>query len=194
MQIAQINVLDYHAGDTIVLDGLVLTGRDRFHKHIHDGGALPADIDLSQAALYHCGPVIIPAPVDAAHPAGWHIVAAGPTTSSREEPYEADLIASSGLRIIIGKGGMGAQTLAACKAHGCIYVQAVGGAAAQIASTVQAVERVDFLDEFGPAEAMWHLRVKQFTGIVGMDAYGQSIYQQVQDASCQQLNRLLAKV
>lgn len=189
MDLNDLDVRTLHVGDTVTLSGLIITGRDRFHKYMHDGGTLPPDIDLSRVALYHCGPIVM-----ATAEGGWHVVAAGPTTSSREEPYEADLIVQHGLRIIIGKGGMGAKTLAACQKYGCIYVQAVGGAAAQIASTITAVEGVDYLDTFGDAEAMWRFRVKDFTGIVGMDTHGQSLFDTIKAQSAIQLDILLNQV
>lgn len=186
MDIATLDVRSLRLGETLLLDGLVHTGRDRLHKHLHDGGALPLGVDFRTSALYHCGPVMVP------EGSGWRMVAGGPTTSSREEPYEADVIARFGLRLIIGKGGMGAQTLAACQAHGCVYLQAVGGAATFIANAVERVEGVDFLDAFGAAEAMWHLRVHGFPVTVAMDAHGNSLYNRIAARSSERLAQLLA--
>lgn len=187
MDIATLDVRALRLGQALTLDGIVHTGRDRFHKYLHDGGTLPAHIDLATSALYHCGPVMVEMP-----DGGWKMVAGGPTTSSREEPYEADIIERFGLRLIIGKGGMGPATLEACKKYGCVYLQAVGGAATSIANAVEAVEGVDFLDAFGAAEAMWHLRVKNFPVTVAMDAHGNSLYDQVQSRSANRLAELLA--
>lgn len=186
MDIATLDVRALTLGETLSLDGIVHTGRDRFHKHLHDGGALPEGIDLSTSALYHCGPVMI------REGNQWKMVAGGPTTSSREEPYEADVIERFGLRLIIGKGGMGAKTLEACKRFGCVYLQAVGGAATSIAHAVEAVEGVDFLEDFGAAEAMWHLRVKGFKVTVAMDAHGNSLYDTVKAQAAERLEALLA--
>ena len=190
MDIATLDVRTLKLGETVLLDGIVHTGRDRFHKHLHDGGTLPEGIDLSTSAPYHCGPVMVQRET-AEGTLQWQMVAGGPTTSSREEPYEADVIARFGLRRIIGKGGMGAKTLEACRQYGCVYLQAVGGAATSIANAVECVEGVDFLEEFGAAEAMWHLRVRNFPVTVAMDAHGNSLYQQVQERSAQQLAELL---
>ena len=110
------------AGDVVSVNGIVWTGRDRFHKHFSDGGALP--VDFRDGALYHCGPVVVP-DGDA-----WRVVAAGPTTSVRENPYEPRFIAATGLSVVIGKGGMDERTLEACRRHGAVYLQAVGGAVA----------------------------------------------------------------
>ena len=163
------------AGDAVEIAGLVHTGRDKFHKHFADGGKL--SVDFRGGALYHCGPVVV------REGAGWRVVAAGPTTSVRENPYEPDFIAKTGVRVIIGKGGMDAATLAAMKRHGCVYVQAVGGAAAVSAEAVKRVAGVSLLEEFGAAEACWHFEVEGFRGVVAMDAAGRSLFDSVRTAS-----------
>ncbi len=170
------------AGDAVSIEGLVHTGRDKFHKWFADGH--PIAVDFKDGALYHCGPVVI------GQPGAWQVVAAGPTTSVRENPYEPDFIARSGVRLIIGKGGMDDATLAAMKKHGCVYIQAVGGAAALAAAAVQKVAGVSYLDEFGAAEACWHFEMKGFTGVVGMDAHGASLFAQVKAHSKTQLENL----
>ena len=114
---------------------------------------------------------------------GWKVVSAGPTTSVRENPYEPKFIASSGVRVIIGKGGMDAATLAAMKRHGCVYVKAVGGAGALYAASVKRVAGVDLLGEFGAAEACWHFEVEGFRGVVAMDARGNSLFDRVASSS-----------
>lgn len=171
------------AGDAVSITGIVHTGRDRFHKHFADGGKIA--VDFRDGALYHCGPVIV------REGGEWRVKAAGPTTSVRENPYEPAFIASSGVRVIIGKGGMDDATLAAMKKYGCIYVQAVGGAAAVSAAAVKRVAGVDFLDEFGAAEACWHLEVADFRGIVAMDTHGRSLFADVARSSAECAERLL---
>ena len=174
------------AGDAVSITGLVYTGRDKFHKYFADGGKPP--VDFRDGALYHCGPVVVR---DRGAGGGdWRVVAAGPTTSVRENPYEPSFIAKSGVRLVIGKGGMDAATLAAMKKHGCVYIQAVGGAAALSAAAVRRVAGVSFLDEFGAAEAVWHLEVEGFTGIVAMDARGCSLFEKVAEASSAEFRRL----
>lgn len=163
------------AGDAVSLSGLIHTGRDRFHKFFADGGRLP--VDFRDGALYHCGPVCVRGG------GGWKVVSAGPTTSVRENPYESAFIAASGVRVIIGKGGMDERTLAAMKRHGCIYVQAVGGAGAFYAASVKRVAGVDFLETFGAAEACWHFEVEDFRGVVAMDAHGRSLFSDVASAA-----------
>ena len=155
------------AGDAVSITGRLYTGRDKFHKFFADGGKLP--VDFRDGALYHCGPVVVENSV----------VAAGPTTSVRENPYEPDFIAKSGVRLIIGKGGMDAKTLAAMKKHGCVYIQAVGGGGAIYADAVKKVAGVSLLEEFGAAEAVWHFDVIDFRGVVAMDAHGVSLFDKV---------------
>jgi len=171
------------AGDAVRITGRIYTGRDKFHKYFAAGGSLP--IDFHDGALYHCGPVIVRSN------GGYRVMAAGPTTSVRENPYEPDFIARSGVRIIIGKGGMDAATLAAMKRCGCIYVQSVGGAAAVSAASVTRVAGVSLLEEFGAAEACWHFDVEDFRGVVAMDAHGVSLFDQVRDESERRLSELL---
>ncbi len=172
------------AGETVSISGLVYTGRDKFHKFFADGGALP--VDFRDGALYHCGPVVVK---DAR--GEWQVKAAGPTTSVRENPYEPNFIAKSGVRIIIGKGGMDAATLAAMKQHGCVYVQATGGAAAVSAAAVKRVAGVSMLEEFGAAEAVWHFEMENFTGVVAMDSHGVSLFDSVRESSRRKLDGLL---
>ena len=173
------------AGDAVSITGRLYTGRDKFHKFFADGGALP--VDFTDGALYHCGPVCVRGErVRGERVRGeevWKVVAAGPTTSVRENPYEPAFIAASGVRLVIGKGGMDAATLAAMKKHGCVYVQAVGGAGALYAAAVKKVAGVSLLKEFGAAEAVWHFDVVDFRGVVAMDAHGHSLFKDVNQAS-----------
>lgn len=167
------------AGDAVSINGRMYTGRDKFHKFFADGGQLP--VSFQDGALYHCGPVVVKAEKQGPRTGkmAWKVVAAGPTTSVRENPYEPAFIAASGVRLIIGKGGMDEATLAACKKYGCVYIQAVGGAGALYAESIRHVAGVSMLDEFGAAEAVWHFDVKNFTGIVAMDSHGRSLFAEV---------------
>jgi fumarate hydratase class I len=166
-------------GDVVLLSGVVHTGRDALHHHLMTNDP---PVSLRGGALYHCGPVALK------QGETWTINAAGPTTSSREEPYEADVIARFGLRAVIGKGGMGPRTLAALAEHGAVYLSAIGGAAQYYAGCIEAVEGVHLL-ELGVPEAMWHLRVKDFPAIVTMDAHGGSLHVDVESASARELAR-----
>jgi fumarate hydratase class I len=108
-------------GDVVIINGPMYTGRDAIHKHLseHD-----SPVDLNGQIIYHCGPVMMKD--DAGE---WHVRAAGPTTSIREEPYQGDIMKRFGIRAVIGKGGMGKKTLAALQEHGGVYLNAIGGAA-----------------------------------------------------------------
>lgn len=190
------------AGDAVSITGRLYTGRDKFHKFFADGGALP--VDFTDGALYHCGPVCVAKKEEGKRKkeegrrresagldepkVAWKVVAAGPTTSVRENPYEPAFIAASGVRLVIGKGGMDAATLAAMKKYGCVYVQAVGGAGALYAAAVKRVAGVSLLKEFGAAEAVWHFDVVDFRGVVAMDAHGRSLFDDVARASAKALD------
>jgi fumarate hydratase class I len=159
-------VRSLRVGDVVLISGEVFTGRDAVHAHLMKN---PPPVDLHGAVLYHCGPVMLKQGDE------WQVKAAGPTTSSREEPYQATVIEKYGVRAVIGKGGMGAKTLAALRKSGAVYLNAIGGAAQFYARTVEKVLGVHLM-EFGIPEAMWHLRVKNFAAIVTMDANGNSLH------------------
>jgi fumarate hydratase class I len=163
-------------GDVVLISGRMFTGRDAVHSYLmkHD-----APVDLQGSVLYHCGPVVVK---DEAAPAGWRVTAAGPTTSIREEPYQGDIIKRYGVRVVIGKGGMGAKTLAAMKEQGAVYLNAIGGAAQFYARSIKQVDGVSLL-EFGTPEAMWHLTVEDFPAIVTMDAHGNSLHKDIEQES-----------
>ncbi len=167
-------------GDVVLIRGEVFTGRDAVHAHLMKN---PPPVDLRGAVLYHCGPVMLK------EGERWVVKAAGPTTSIREEPYQADVIRKYGVRAVIGKGGMGAKTLAALKECGAVYLNAIGGAAQYYARTVEKVLDVHLM-EFGIPEAMWHLRVNDFAAIVTMDAHGNSLHADVEKATGEALAAL----
>jgi fumarate hydratase class I len=175
---AQVRAL--RVGDVVLVNGEMFTGRDNVHAYLMKN---PPPVDLRGAALYHCGPVMLK------DGEGWKVKAAGPTTSSREEPYQADVIRRYGLRAVIGKGGMGAKTLAALKECGAVYLNGIGGAAQYYARTVEQVLGVHLM-EFGIPEAMWHIRVKNFAAIVTMDAQGNSLHADVERVTGQTLSEL----
>ncbi len=167
-------------GDIVLLSGDMYTGRDAVHSYLIKN---PAPVNLSGAALYHCGPVALK------KNGGWAITAAGPTTSIREEPYQADVIKRFGIRAVIGKGGMGERTLAGLKESGAVYLNAIGGAAQYYSRCILRVKGVHLL-EFGVPEAMWHIEVKDFPAIVTMDANGNSLHADVEKASAAVLSKL----
>ncbi|WP_124727016.1 fumarate hydratase [Staphylospora marina] len=168
-------------GDVVILNGLIHTGRDALHKHLMDHDS---PVDLNGGVIYHCGPVMLKD-----KDGKWQVKAAGPTTSIREEPYQADIIKKFGIRAVVGKGGMGKKTLEGLKEHGAVYLNAIGGAAQYYAECISDVEGVHFM-EFGIPEAMWHLRVKKFAAIVTMDAHGNSLHEGVEKSSLEKLAEL----
>ena len=179
-------ILGLKVGDPVEISGILFTGRDAVHKYLHDGGELPAGVQLRGGIIYHCGPVVLK---DAG--GNWKVTAAGPTTSIREEPYQGEIIKRFGLRGVIGKGGMGDRTLAACREQGCVYFHAIGGAAQVLAECVQQVRNVYFLEKFGSPEAIWELEVEKFPAVVTMDAHGNSLHREILAASRAELARRL---
>jgi fumarate hydratase class I len=171
------------AGDIVLLTGTVFTGRDAVHQYLHKGGNLDA---LKGGIIYHCGPVVLE------DSGTYRVVAAGPTTSIREEPYQAEVIQRFGLKAVIGKGGMGSKTLQACQEHGCVYLHAIGGAAQIYAQCVEKVPTV-YLKQFGSPEAVWEMYVRDFPAVVTMDAHGRSMHQEVADSSKVQLQQVLGE-
>jgi fumarate hydratase subunit beta len=198
--ISEKDIRALRAGDTVRLSGVMTTGRDAAHTYLIHNFIRSAVVPESEAALYeelkqllrggviyHCGPV-----VRQREDGKWEFVAAGPTTSIREEPYEAEVIEHFGMRGVIGKGGMGADTLRACQEQGAVYFHAVGGAASLIADAVKEVVTVHKKDEFGVPEAFWVIRVENFPVIVTMDSHGRSIHDEVEAASKEAFQRLVA--
>jgi fumarate hydratase subunit beta len=189
-----------NVGDSVLLSGIMITGRDAVHKWLADTfikksrPPIGDDLDIYQAikpilnggVIYHCGPV-----VGGLDTKQYRFVAAGPTTSIREEPYQGDVMQQFNLKGVIGKGGMGPKTLKACQDVPGVYFHAIGGAAALIAETVQKVLGVHKLD-FGVPEAIWVIEVKDFPVVVTMDSHGNSLHDAVRQKSKVVLERLLA--
>ena len=172
-------------GDVVLVSGPMFTGRDAVHAYLMKNAP---PVDLHGSVPYHCGPVVVKQEEKSAgkSAAEWRVTAAGPTTSIREEPYQGEIIKRYGVRAVIGKGGMGAKTLAAMKEHGAVYLNAIGGAAQFYARTIEKVDDVS-LTEFGTPEAMWHLTVRDFPAIVTMDAHGNSLHKDIEQASAKEL-------
>ncbi len=192
-------VSELRVGDQVSLSGVMLTARDAAHKflieHFIDREPQPEDLelyekikaDLREGAIYHCGPIV------RKHDDHWEFVAAGPTTSIREEPYEGRVIEAFQVRAIIGKGGMGPRTLDACKKFKAVYLHAVGGAASLLAQSVKEVVDVYKLD-LGVPEALWKIRVEEFPAVVTMDSHGNSLHARVAESSEQKLKEMLEAV
>ncbi len=167
-------------GDIVLISGDMYTGRDAVHAFLMKN---PAPVDLNGAPLYHCGPVVLKKDGE------WIMTAAGPTTSIREEPYQAEIIRRYGVRAVIGKGGMGSKTLSGMKEFGAVYLNAIGGAAQYYARCIKKVKSVHLM-EFGLPEALWHLEVEGFPAIVTMDSHGNSLHADVEKASAAILAKL----
>jgi len=161
-------------GDEVLISGVIHTGRDAVHKYLHEGGQLPPGVSFRDGILYHCGPVVMKQ-----DDGSWKATAAGPTTSTREEPYQWQVIRDFGLRGVIGKGGMGDKTLAACKEYGCVYLHAVGGAAQVLAECIKKVRNVYMMEKFGAPEAIWEFEVEDFPAVVTIDAHGNSLHAEI---------------
>ena len=178
--ITEEQIRELKVGDVVRINGMLYTGRDAIHKHLTDHDA---PIDLNGQIIYHCGPVMLKDEDEK-----WHVTAAGPTTSIREEPYQGDIMKKFGIRAVIGKGGMGPKTLAALQEHGGVYLNAIGGAAQYYADCIKSVEGVDLM-QFGIPEAMWHLKVEGFTAVVTMDSHGNSLHADVDKSSFEKLEQ-----
>jgi fumarate hydratase class I len=179
----------------------MVTGRDTVHKWMVDTfikkTRQPQGDDeevyeaikplLAGSVIYHCGPVV--AGLDTKQ---YRFVAAGPTTSIREEPYQGLVMDHFKIKGVIGKGGMGPKTLKACQEVPGVYLHAIGGAASLIAQTVTRVLGV-YKYEFGVPEAMWVIEVKDFPVVVTMDSHGGSLHAEVESRSQAALEKLLAK-
>jgi tartrate/fumarate subfamily iron-sulfur-dependent hydro-lyase beta chain len=179
-------IRELKVGDIVELTGVVFTGRDAVHKYLHDGNDSP--VDLRDGIIYHCGPVVVK------ENGVWVVKAAGPTTSIREEPYQASLIERFHIRGVIGKGGMGANTLAACQGHGCAYLHAIGGAAQVLAERVTRVNNVYLMEKFGSPEAIWEFQVEAFPVVVTMDAHGNSLHKDLLAATTEKLKEIFAEI
>ncbi len=187
-------------GDPVSLSGVMLTGRDAVHKWMIETfikktrAAEGEDQEIHESikpmldggAIYHCGPVVA-----GLETGEYKFVAAGPTTSTREEPYQGDVMRHFNLKAVIGKGGMGPKTLQACADVPGVYLHAIGGAASLIAQSVKRVIGVHKM-EFGVPEAIWVLEVEDFPAVVTMDAHGNSLHAEIAARSQAVLTELIA--
>ena len=194
-------IRELKVGDAVALSGMMVTGRDAVHKWMIEtfvkktrapqGDDMQVYEELKKllngSVIYHCGPV-----VSGLDTKEYKFVAAGPTTSIREEPYQADVMKHFNIKGVIGKGGMGPKTLKGCEETPGVYFHAIGGAASYIAQTVTKVHGV-YKMEFGVPEAIWVIEVKEFPVVVTMDSHGGSQHAVVDDSSKKVLEDLLAK-
>jgi len=186
LPVGEDTIRNLKVGDFVELTGRMITGRDAAHHWLMEEYREEVAPFMENSVIYHCGPVV------AENDDGtYDFVAAGPTTSIREEPYQADVIGRYGLRGVVGKGGMGARTLAGLGEHGAVYLHAVGGAAQVLARAIPRVDRVFMLSEFGVPEALWVIDVDRFPVMVTMDSHGGSLHADVEERSQAKLRELL---
>lgn len=197
--IAEATARQLKIGDEVRISGIMVTARDRAHKYMvetfveRSGAPAAADREfeptlremLNGGVIYHCGPIV------AKTGERWRFVSAGPTTSAREEPYQAKVIEEFSVRAVLGKGGMGPQTMAGLQKTGAVYLQAIGGAGALCALAVKEVVGV-YKTEFGLPEAFWKIRVENFPAVVTMDSHGGSLHREIEAASRAALQAILA--
>jgi fumarate hydratase class I len=200
--ISKEEILKLHVGDAVQLSGIATTGRDAAHKYMvekliegpkplsAEDQKLRAELEkiLRGGAIYHSGPIL------RNDDGRWTIVSSGPTTSIRDEIYQDKVIAAFGVRVVIGKGGMGPRTLEACRIHGAVFLHGIGGAGVYNAAAIAEVLDVFKKEEFGLPEAFWKIRFDHFTGIVTMDAHGKSLHEDLAAQFDQNLAAILKGV
>ena len=177
LPVSEAVIRELRAGDEVEITGVMATARDAAHKYMIEQKPDYLHTILNGSMIYHCGPVV------AKEGDTYRFVAAGPTTSIREEPYEADVMGLYKVRAVIGKGGMGPKTLEGCREHGAVYLHAIGGLAAVLADSIKEVVGVHMLEEFGVPEAIWVIRVEKFPAVVTMDSHGTTLHKGILDAS-----------
>jgi len=186
LPISEAAIRELKMGDEVLISGLMVTARDAAHKYIHENWPDWLKPIMENSMIYHCGPVV------KKHADGsWSFVAAGPTTSIREEPYEAAVMEHYKVRAVIGKGGMGEKTLAGLGKSGGVYLHAIGGLAASLAKAVVKVQGVFMLEELGVPEAFWHIEVKDFPAVVTMDSHGGSLHKSIKAQSDEVAKKLI---
>ena len=154
--------------DSVYISGTIYTARDSAHQRIIERGS---PVPLEGAVIFHAGPII------KNQDDNYEMVAVGPTTSTRMNPYQAEIL-DQGALAVIGKGGMDQKTSDALKRNGAVFLAAVGGCAALYVSSVVKVNNVHWLD-LGVPEAIWELEVKDFGPlIVAMDSTGANLYEE----------------
>lgn len=187
LPVDEATIRSLRVGDEVLLSGTMVTARDAAHKYMVENEAAELQPLLNDTIIYHCGPVVRKEGNE------WKFVSAGPTTSIREEPYQATVIEKFRVRGVIGKGGMGAKTAEACQKFGCVYLHAIGGLGVSLATSVKRVRDVLKMEEFGSPEAMWVIEVEDFPAVVTIDSHGGSLHADISAKSEETLKRLLGK-
>jgi L(+)-tartrate dehydratase beta subunit len=179
-------------GDTITLEPRLFGIRDATLIHMFDHGRTTR-LDLAGHAVIHTAPNVRKVEPSSENPAGYAPLCIGTTTSQRMERFTAKLMEREGVRLIIGKGGMGAGTLQAFRDLGGAYLAVVGGAAALETTWIEAIEDVD-LDDLHP-ESLWQFRIRGFGPLlVTMDSHGGSLHRQVLDDAAARRAAVLASI
>ena len=198
--ISEEEIRDLHVGDAVQISGIATTGRDAAHKYMVEtlikgaeslSGEDQTMFDelnsiLNGGAIYHCGPIV------RNDEGTWSIVSSGPTTSIRDEIYQDKVIEAFKVRVVIGKGGMGPRTLAACRKFGAVYLHGIGGAGVYNAAAMAEVIDVFKKEEFGLPEAFWKVRFEDFAGIVTMDSHGKSLHEELGEKFDKQFKSLIS--
>ena len=185
LPIQEKEIMNLRVGDSVAITGMMMTARDEAHKWLISEKQSHLAPILKDSFIYHCGPVIKETNGE------YSFIAAGPTTSIREELYESQVIQDYQIRGVIGKGGMGLKTLNALQKYKAVYLHAIGGAAPLLAKHINLVKDVYMLEEFGVPEALWHIQVNEFPAIVTMDSFGNSLHELVEDESDKQFKSIL---
>jgi L(+)-tartrate dehydratase beta subunit len=166
-------IRDLSIGDIIYLDGYLVTGRDGVHQRLLKQRK-PLPVDLAEKAVFHAGPIMREIPGETGR---YEVISIGPTTSMRMEKYEKEFIAETGVKLIVGKGGMGPKTAEGCREYTALHAIFPGGCAVLAAREVEAVEAVEWLD-LGMPEAIWVLRVKRFGPLlISIDTRGNNLFE-----------------
>lgn len=162
---------DIHAGDVIYLDGHIVTCRDVAHRRLIEyGREIP--VDLAGGAIFHAGPIVRKNDED-----HYEMVSIGPTTSMRMEKFEKEFIKQTGVKLIVGKGGMGADTVEGCMNYKAIHCVFPAGCAVLAATEVEEIENAEWMD-LGMPETLWVCRVKEFGPlIVSIDTHGGNLFE-----------------
>lgn len=157
-------------GDIVYISGTIYTARDRAHQRILEEGT---PVNLEGAVIFHAGPII-----KISDDNSYEMVAVGPTTSTRMNPYQGEVL-KLGIKAVIGKGGMDEETARALQENKAVYLAAVGGCAALYVKSILNVKNVNWID-LGIPEAIWELEVENFGPlVVAMDSHGKNLYQDV---------------
>lgn len=161
------DVSKLRVGDLVKISGRIFTARDKAYARIVQSGRAP--IDMRGGVVYHCGPLAV------RRGGGYEVISAGPTTSSRMDEMQEKFLRITGVRVLIGKGGVGEKIAKRFPNLGCVYLSFPGGAGVLAAEFVEKVEEIIW-EDLGLAEAIWVLRVKDFPCVVSIDVHGGNLY------------------